>query len=161
MQKTVPCLWFDGNAEEAVNFYVSTFRDSCIESVTRNSEAVSQASGQPAGTVLTITFQLNGQQYMALNGGPEFKFTEAVSFMVNCDTQEEVDMFWDKLSEGGETQVCGWLKDKFGLSWQVVPTALWEMMRDSDPAKFDRVMGAVMEMTKPDIATLRRAYEGA
>ena len=155
MQKITPFLWFDNNAEEAVNFYVSIFRNSRIISVSRYPEG----SPGPAGTVMTATFQLEGQEFMALNGGPQFKFTEAVSFMVNCETQEEVDHYWEKLGEGGHPSQCGWLKDKFGLSWQIVPVQLGEMMSDKDPQKVQRVMQAMLKMIKIDIAGLKRAYE--
>lgn len=160
MQKIVPCLWFDDQAEEAVNLYVSLFKNSKILNVSRYDEASAQASGKPAGSVLTVSFMLNGQEFMALNGGPEFKFTEAVSFVVNCETQEEVDRLWDKLTaDGGEESQCGWLKDKFGLSWQIVPTALGELLSDPDPIKAGRVMQAMLQMKKIDVAKLRQAYE--
>ena len=155
MQKITPFLWFDDNAEEAVNFYISIFRNSRIVSMSRYGEA----GPGPAGAVMTATFQLEGQEFMALNGGPEFKFTEAISFFVNCETQEEVDRLWEKLSAGGEKGQCGWLKDKYGVSWQIVPTALGQMLQDPDPRKSQRVMQAMLQMTKIDIATLRRAYE--
>jgi predicted 3-demethylubiquinone-9 3-methyltransferase (glyoxalase superfamily) len=155
MQKITPFLWFDDNAEEAVNFYISVFRNSKIISSSRYGE---EGPG-PAGTLMTATFQLEGQEFMALNGGPEYKFTEAISFFVNCETQAEVDRLWEKLSEGGEKSQCGWLKDKFGVSWQIVPTALGQMLQDPDPQKSQRVMQAMLQMTKIDIATLRRAYE--
>lgn len=160
MEKISPCLWFDDNAEEAVNYYVSVFPDAKIESITRYSEEAAEAAGRPVGSVLTVAFQVKGQHLMALNGGPEFKFSEAISLMVNCDTQQELDMLWEKLSEGGEESYCGWLKDRFGVSWQIVPASLWEMMRDADPARFQRVMAAVLQMRKLDIETLKRAYEG-
>jgi predicted 3-demethylubiquinone-9 3-methyltransferase (glyoxalase superfamily)/predicted aspartyl protease len=160
MQKIVPCLWFDSQAEEAVNFYTSLFKNSKIMNVARYDEAGAKASGRPQGSVMTITFQLDGQEFMALNGGPVFKFTEAISFVVNCETQEEVDRLWNNLTEGGEEVQCGWLKDRFGLSWQIVPTALGELMSDPDPAKGQRVMQAMLQMKKIDIAGLRRAYEG-
>jgi predicted 3-demethylubiquinone-9 3-methyltransferase (glyoxalase superfamily) len=156
MQKITPFLWFDDNAEEAMNFYISIFRNSRIVSVTRYGEA----GPGPKGTVMTGKFQLEGQEFMALNGGPHFKFTEAVSFVVNCETQEEVDEFWEKLSEGGEESQCGWLKDKYGLSWQIVPTILIEMLQDKDPEKSQRVMKAMLQMIKIDIKTLKQAYEG-
>jgi predicted 3-demethylubiquinone-9 3-methyltransferase (glyoxalase superfamily) len=155
MQKITPFLWFDHQAEEAMNFYTSIFRNAKIISVSRYGEA----GPGPAGTVMTGTFQLAGQEFMALNGGPEFKFTEAISFFVNCETQEQVDELWDRLSEGGEKGRCGWLKDKFGVSWQIVPTALGELMNDPDPAKSQRVMQAMLQMDKIDIATLQQAYE--
>jgi len=155
MQKITPFLWFDNNAEEAVNFYVSIFRNSRIISVSRYPEG----SPGPAGTVMTVTFQLEGQEFMALNGGPQFKFTEAISFFVNCETQKEVDELWEKLSQGGEKGPCGWLKDKYGLSWQIIPTALGQMLQDRDPQKSRNVMQEMLQMTKIDIETLRRAYE--
>ena len=156
MQKITPCLWFDNQAEEAMNHYVAIFKNSKAGSVTR----YGGAGPGPKGSVMTASFELEGQQFTALNGGPHFKFTEAVSFVVNCDTQEEVDELWAKLSEGGQTQQCGWLKDKFGLSWQIVPSVLIELMTDPDPEKTRRVTEAMLQMTKIDIATLRRAYEG-
>jgi len=156
MQKITPFLWFDDNAEEAMNFYVSIFRNSRILSVTRYGEAGPGAKG----SVMTGKFQLEGQEFVALNGGPHFKFTEAISFVVNCETQEEVDEFWEKLSEGGEESQCGWLKDKYGLSWQIVPTILIEMLQDKDPEKSQRVMKAMLQMIKIDIKTLKQAYEG-
>ncbi len=159
MQKITPCLWFNDQAEEAANFYTSIFKNSKIMEVARYDEAGARASGKPKGTVMTITFQLNGQEFMALNGGPEFKFTEAISFVVNCDTQEEVDEFWDKLTNGGEEVQCGWLKDKYGLSWQIVPIALSEMLGDKDPEKAQRVMQAMLQMKKIDIKGLKQAYE--
>jgi predicted 3-demethylubiquinone-9 3-methyltransferase (glyoxalase superfamily) len=155
MQKITPFLWFDNQAEEAMNLYVSLFKNSKVLSVSRYGEG----GPGPAGTVMTATFQLDGQEFMALNGGPEFKFTEAISLFVNCETQEEVDKLWEKLSEGGEKSQCGWLKDKFGLSWQIIPTALGQMLGDPDPRKAQNVMQAMLQMTKIDIATLRRAYE--
>ena len=157
MQKITPFLWFDGNAEEAVNFYTSIFPKSKIVSVSRHGDA----GPGPKGTVMDMTFELEGQQFMALNGGPQFKFTPAISLLVRCKTQAEVDRYWDKLSAGGQTIECGWLQDKFGVSWQIVPTVLFEMMTDKDPKKADRVMSAMMEMKKLDIAGLERAYEGA
>jgi predicted 3-demethylubiquinone-9 3-methyltransferase (glyoxalase superfamily) len=155
MQKITPFLWFDGNAEEAMNFYLSSFKNSKLLSVTRNGES----EPGPQGTVMMATFQLNGQEFMALNGGPLFKFTEAVSFFVNCETQQEVDELWEKLSEGGEKGRCGWLKDKFGLSWQIIPSALGELMNDKDAGKAKRVMEAMLQMDKIDINTLKKAYE--
>jgi len=159
MQRITPFLWFDNKAEEAVNFYVSIFKNSKIGSIARYDEKGSQASGRPKGTVMTVTFQLDGQEFMALNGGPLFKFTEAISFMVNCKTQEEVDEFWEKLSAGGEKGRCGWLKDKYGLSWQIVPTVLGEMMQDKDAEKSKRVMEAMLQMDKLDIKRLKQAYD--
>jgi predicted 3-demethylubiquinone-9 3-methyltransferase (glyoxalase superfamily) len=160
MQKITSCLWFDQQAEEAVNFYVSLFKNSKIVNVARYDEASAQASGQPKGSVMTVTFQLEGQEFMALNGGPAFKFTEAISFIVNCETQEEVDRLWNALTQGGEEVQCGWLKDKYGLSWQIVPTILEELLSDPDPVKAQRVMQAMLQMKKLDIAGLRRAYAG-
>jgi predicted 3-demethylubiquinone-9 3-methyltransferase (glyoxalase superfamily) len=162
MQKITPCLWFDDQAEAAVNFYVSLFKNSKITNVARYDEAGAKASGRPVGTVMTMTFQLDGQEFMALNGGPIFKFTEATSFIVNCESQNEVDRLWDALTaHGGEESQCGWLKDRFGLSWQIVPTALGELMSDPDPAKAQRVMQAMLQMKKIDIAKLRQAHAHA
>ena len=156
MQKITPFLWYDDKAEEAMNFYVSIFKNSKIGKVSRYGEA----GPGPKGTVMVATFQLDGQDFMALNGGPHFKFTEAISLVVDCETQEEVDEFWEKLSEGGEKSQCGWLKDKYGLSWQVVPTILGELMQDKDPEKSQRVMKAMLQMKKIDIQILKQAYEG-
>jgi predicted 3-demethylubiquinone-9 3-methyltransferase (glyoxalase superfamily) len=156
MQKITPFLWFNDNAEEAMNFYISIFKNSKVLNVARYGEAGPGANG----TVMTATFQLDGKEFVALNGGPHFKFTEAISFVVNCETQEEVDEFWEKLSEGGEKSRCGWLKDKYGLSWQIVPRVLGEMMQDKDPEKSKRVMEAMLQMDKLDIKTLKQAYEG-
>ena len=155
MQKITPFLWFDGKAEEAANFYVSIFKDSKIGTVNRYGD---HGPG-PKGTVMIATFQLNGQDFIALNGGPQFKFSPAVSFVVNCETQEEVDHFWEKLSLGGTKQQCGWLQDKFGVSWQIVPTALGKLMSDPDREKTSRVMQALMQMTKIEIKGLQQAYE--
>ncbi len=154
MKKITPFLWFDGKAEEAMNFYVSLFKNSKVVSITRYGEA----GPGPKGTVMTAAFQLNGQEFTALNGGPQFTFSPAISFVANCETQQEVDELWEKLSEGGEKQVCGWLKDKYGLSWQVVPTVLVEMLQDKDPEKAGRVMKAMLQMGKIDIKTLQQAY---
>ena len=161
MQKIAPCLWFDDKAEEAVNFYVSIFKNSKVGSIARYGEAGAKVSGRPKGSVMTVIFELDGQEFMALNGGPIFKFTEAVSFMVNCETQEEIDRMWEKLSEGGDkkAQQCGWLKDKYGVSWQIVPTVLAEMMQNKNPEKTNRVMQAILQMKKIDIKTLKQAYE--
>ncbi len=159
MQKIVPCLWFDKQAEEAVDFYVSIFKDSDIVSVTRYGDAGAKASGQTKGTVMTIMFRLAGQEFMALNGGPVFTFSPAISLLVNCETQEEVDRLWDKLSEGGEIVECGWLKDKYGISWQIIPTILGQLLQDSDAAKSERVMNAMLGMKKIDMEELRRAYD--
>ena len=155
MQKFTPFLWFDGKAEEAMNFYTSIFQNSKIGNVVRYGEA----GPGPKGTVMTATFRLDGQEFIALNGGPQFKFTEAISFWVNCETQEEIDEMWEKLSAGGEKGRCGWLKDKYGLSWQIVPPVLGEMLGDKDPEKSKRVMMAMLQMDKIDIKTLKQAYE--
>ena len=154
MQKITPFLWFDGKAEEAANFYTSIFQNSKILNISRYSE---EGPG-PAGTVMSATFQLDGQEFTALNGGPMFKFTEAISFFVRCETQEEIDQLWEKLSEGGEEEQCGWLKDKYGLSWQIIPVALMEMLQDKDPEKSKRVMEAMLQMQKIDIKALGQAY---
>lgn len=159
MQKITPFLWFDDQAEEAVKFYTAIFKNSKIQSVTRYDEAGAKAAGRPKGSVMVMSFQLEGQEFTALNGGPIFKFTEAISFVVNCETQEEVDHFWNKLSEGGEEVQCGWLKDKFGLSWQIVPTVLGELLGDKDPSKAQHVMEAMLKMKKIDIEGLKKAYE--
>jgi predicted 3-demethylubiquinone-9 3-methyltransferase (glyoxalase superfamily) len=156
MQKITPFLWFDGKAEEAMNFYVSVIPNSKVISITR----VGDAGPGPKGSVLTANFQLHGVEFAALNGGPQFKFTEAVSFVINCETQEEVDKYWEKLSEGGKKSECGWLKDKYGLSWQIVPIQLLQMIADKDPQKADRTMKAMMKMQKLDIKILKQAYEG-
>lgn len=160
MKKITPCLWFDNKAEEAARFYVSLIKNSRIGSITRYGEEGAGASGRQAGTVMTVTFQLNGQDFMALNGGLQFTFSPAISLVVNCETQEEIDTLWDRLSEGGEKNVCGWLKDKYGVSWQIVPAVLGEMMQDKDPEKSERVMKAILQMTKLDIMELQRAYDG-
>ena len=160
MQKITPFLWFDDKAEEAANFYVSLFKNSKVGEISRYGEAGEKVAGRPKGTVMTVEFQLDGQEFVALNGGPHFKFTEAVSLVVNCETQEEVDKFWEKLSEGGEKSQCGWLKDKYGLSWQVVPTVLGELFQSKDPEKSERVMKAMLKMDKLDIKTLKQAYDG-
>ncbi len=155
MHKITPFLWFNDNLEEALNFYASIFKNSKIGNVTRYGDA----GPGPKGTVMSATFELEGQEFYALNGGPMFKFTEAISFFINCETQQEVDELWEKLSEGGEKSRCGWLKDKFGLSWQVIPTTLGKMLGDKDPAKSGRVMQAMMQMSKIDIAALKQAYD--
>jgi predicted 3-demethylubiquinone-9 3-methyltransferase (glyoxalase superfamily) len=159
MQKITPFLWFDDKAEEAANFYVSIFKNSKLGAVTRYGSEGAAVSGRPKGTVMTVTFQIDGQEFVALNGGPVFKFTEAVSFVVNCKTQEEVDELWEKLSAGGEKGRCGWLKDRYGLSWQVVPTALDEMIGDPDARKSGRVMEAMLQMDKLDVRKLKEAYD--
>ena len=157
-QKIRPCLWFDGNAEEAVNFYISVFGNSKILNVARAGDVGPWKKGAVAVTVMT--FQLEGQEFMALNGGPQFKFNEAVSLLVNCETQAEVDDLWAKLGAGGKEIACGWLKDRFGLAWQIVPRILGEMMLDEDRERADRVMKAMMGMVKLDIARLKQAYQG-
>jgi predicted 3-demethylubiquinone-9 3-methyltransferase (glyoxalase superfamily) len=155
MQKIVPFLWFDGKAEEAMKFYVSLFKNSKMVSVTRYGKG---APG-PEGTVMSATFQLEGRDFYALNGGPMFTFSPAISLFVNCETQQEVDELWEKLSEGGEKQRCGWLKDKYGLSWQIIPTTLGKLLNDKDPAKAQRVMQAMLQMDKIDIGRLKQAYD--
>ncbi len=154
MQKIVPFLWFDGKAEEAMNFYASIFKDSKIKTVHRYGDA----GPGPKGTVMSGAFEINGQEFMALNGGPQFSFTPAISFFVNCETQAEVDELWEKLSAGGEKSRCGWLRDQFGVSWQIIPTALGKMLGNPDRAKAGRVMQAMLKMDKIDIQGLQRAY---
>ena len=156
MQKITPFLWFDDKAEQAMNFYLSTFKNSKVVSVMRYGEA----GPGPKGKVMSATFEIAGQEFIALNGGPQFTFSPAISFFVNCQTQAEVDELWERLSEGGEKQRCGWLKDKYGVSWQIVPTVLGEMLRDKDAEKSKHVMEAMLQMDKIDIAGLKRAYEG-
>jgi len=160
MQRITPCLWFDSQAEEAAKFYTSIFKNSKIEGMTHYDEESSKAAGRPKGSVLTVDFQLEGQSFMALNGGPVFKFTEAVSFVINCENQEEIDYFWEKLTAGGREVECGWLKDRFGLSWQVVPTVMIEMLKNPDAQKSQRAMAAMLKMKKLDIPALERAYQG-
>ena len=155
MQKIASCLWFDGKAEEAMNFYTSIFKNSKVGDVMRYGEA---GPGKK-GSVLTATLEIEGQEFIALNGGPMFQFTPAISFFVKCETQEEVDHYWNKLLEGGAPQQCGWLTDQFGVSWQIVPTVLGEMLKDKDAAKANRVMQAMLKMVKLDIRTLKQAYE--
>ena len=159
MQKITPFLWFDDKAEEAVRFYTSIFKNSEILSVTRYEEEGAKAAGRPKGSVMTIAFTLEGQEFIALNGGPTFTFSPAISFVVNCKTQKEIDRLWEKLSEGGEKDRCGWLKDKYGVSWQIVPTVLAEMLQDKDPMKLTKVMEAILKMNKIDMKTLKQAYE--
>jgi len=160
-QKITPCLWFDDQAEEAATFYTSIFKNSKVVRVTRYGEEATP-SGKAPGSVLTVVFQINGQEFTALNGGPHFKFTEATSFVVNCESQDEIDYYWDRLSAGGDetAQQCGWLKDKFGLSWQIVPTALNELLNDPDPEKSRRLWSAILQMKKIDLETLKQAAEG-
>jgi len=162
IQRITPCLWFDDQAEEAVKFYTAIFGNSKIVSVARYGEAGHEVHGKQAGTVMTVAFELDGQAFTALNGGPLFKFNEAISFQIHCKTQEDVDHYWEKLSVGGDVraQQCGWLKDKFGVSWQVVPTVLHEMLNDPDSKKSQRVMGAMLQMKKIDINKLKQAYAG-
>ncbi|HTC47566.1 MAG TPA: VOC family protein [Candidatus Aquilonibacter sp.] len=156
MQKITPFLWFDGNAEEAANFYTSIFKNSRITGTRRCGDAGPDSKG----SVLTISFQIEGQEFVGLNGGPNFKFTPAISFLVNCATQQEVDELWEKLLAGGQAMQCGWLTDKFGVSWQIIPKALGEMLGGKDPVKSQRAMQAMMKMVKIDVGELKRAYEG-
>jgi len=157
MQKITPFLWFDNQAEEAVNYYLSIFKNSKILNVARYGDDAAKVSGRPKGSVMTVSFQLDGQQFVALNGGPVFSFSPAISFVVNCQTQQEVDELWEKLSAGGEQQQCGWIKDKYGVTWQIVPTALGELLSSPDAAKAQRVMQAMLQMTKLDINGLQQA----
>jgi len=156
MQKITPFLWFDNNAEEAMNFYISIFKNSKVGRVTRYGDA----GPGPKGTVMSATFELDGQEFFALNGGPQFQFTPAISLFVNCETQQEVDELWEKLSAGGKKEKCGWLKDKYGLSWQIIPKALGRMLGDRDPEKSKRVMQAMLQMSKIEVEALKKAYEG-
>ena len=162
LQRISPCLWFDSEAEEAANFYVGIFKNSRVGEIARYSEVGKEFHQKPAGSVMIVEFELEGQKFTALNGGPIFKFNEAVSLMINCESQEEVDYYWEKLTAGGDpsAQQCGWLKDKYGLSWQVVSTEMIDMLKDPDIAKSNRVMAALLEMKKLDVAEARRAYEG-
>jgi len=161
MQKISPCLWFDDQGEEAAKFYTSIFKDSKIGDVTRYGKEGYEIHGREEGTVMTVEFEIEGQKFLALNGGPIFKFNEAISFQVYCETQEEVDYYWEKLSEGGDekAQQCGWLKDKYGVSWQIVPTILIKMLKDNDSEKSQKVMKAMLQMHKLDISTLKKAYD--
>lgn len=161
MQRISPCLWFDDQGEEAAKFYTSIFKDSKIGDVTRYGKEGYEIHGREEGTVMTVEFEIEGQKFLALNGGPIFKFNEAISFQVYCETQEEVDYYWEKLSEGGDkkAQQCGWLKDKYGVSWQIVPTILIKMLKDKDSEKSQRVMKAMLQMHKLDISTLKKAYD--
>jgi predicted 3-demethylubiquinone-9 3-methyltransferase (glyoxalase superfamily) len=166
MQGFTPCLWFDDKAEEAANFYVSAFStargsasDSKVVNVARYGEEGAKVSGRPKGSVMTVLFQLDGQKFLALNGGPVFTFSPAISFIVNCETQQEVDWFWGKLTEGGKIDQCGWLTDKYGVSWQIVPTILGEMLQDKDARKAERVMKAMLQMKKIDMQGLKQAYD--
>ena len=162
-RKITPCLWFDDQAEEAAEFYTGIFKNSKVLSISRYGEAGRDVHGRPPGSVMTVAFELDGQAFTALNGGPVFKFNEAISFQINCETQEEVDHYWNKLSAGGDekAQQCGWLKDKFGVSWQVVPTVLPELLMGANPEKSGRAMEAMLQMKKLDIARLKRAYAEA
>ena len=160
MQKITTFLWFDTQAQEAARFYTSLFKNSEIKSVSRYPAEGEEITGKPAGAVMTVTFRLDGQEFIALNGGPQFKFNEAISLVVNCETQEEVDELWAKLTEGGAEVQCGWLKDRYGLAWQIVPTVLGEMLQDEDRDRAGRVMKAMLQMKKIDIQTLERAYAG-
>jgi predicted 3-demethylubiquinone-9 3-methyltransferase (glyoxalase superfamily) len=162
IQKITPCLWFDNQAEDAAKFYVSIFHNSVIGAVTRYGKEGFDVHGRPEGSVMTVSFHLEGQEFTALNGGPHFKFTEAISFVVRCENQAEVDHYWEGLGEGGDEQAqqCGWLKDKFGVSWQIVPTAMFEMLSGTNREKSGRAMQAMLQMKKLDLPALRRAYEG-
>ena len=161
MQKISPCFWFDDQGEEGAKFYTSIFKDSKIGDVTRYGKEGYEIHGREEGTVMTVEFEIEGQKFLALNGGPIFKFNEAISFQVYCETQEELDNYWEKLSEGGDekAQQCGWLKDKYGVSWQIVPTILIKMLKDNDSEKSQKVMKAMLQMHKLDISTLKKAYE--
>ena len=160
MQRLTPCLWFDDKAEEAARFYVSIFKNSKLGPITRYGETAANVSGRPTGSVMTVRFEIEGQEFVALNGGPLFTFTDAVSFMVKCASQVEIDEMWNKLPEGGEEGPCGWLKDKYGLSWQIVSPEWDDMLRDPDAEKSEKVMAAILQMTKPDLEKIRRAYAG-
>lgn len=160
MQRITPCLWFDDQAEEAAKFYVSIFKNSKLGAITHYGDAGAEVSGRPKGSVMTVMFEIERQEFIALNGGPVFTFTEAVSFMVHCETQKEIDEMWKKLSEGGEEGQCGWLKDKYGLSWQIITPGWDKMITDKDGEKSERVMQAILTMKKPDLKTIKQAYEG-
>jgi predicted 3-demethylubiquinone-9 3-methyltransferase (glyoxalase superfamily) len=160
MQKITPFLWFDSEAEEAAKFYTSVFKNSKIHATTRYDETSGRAAGRPPGSVMTVAFELEGQAFTALNGGPQFEFTEAISFVVGCKTQAEIDALWERLSEGGATSQCGWLKDRYGVSWQIVPANLGELLSGPDAQRSQRVMHALLKMTKLDLAALQRAYDG-
>jgi predicted 3-demethylubiquinone-9 3-methyltransferase (glyoxalase superfamily) len=161
MEKIVTYLWFDDQAEEAANFYTSVFKDSKVLGMTHYPEAATEVSGKPAGSVLTVDFEIQGQRFVALNGGPEFKFSEAVSFQIECEDQQEVDYFWDALTDGGEESACGWLKDRFGVSWQVTPKALAKMISDPNPAKVNAAVAAFLPMRKLDLDTIQKAFDEA
>ena len=162
MSKITPCLWFDTQAEEAARFYTSIFKNSKIKQTSRYGEAAAQAAGRPKGSVLTVAFELDGQEFTALNGGPVFKFNEAISFQISCDSQEEIDYYWSRLGEGGDpnAQQCGWLKDRYGVSWQVVPKGIEELYKDETSPAAERTMEAMLKMKKLDIAELKRAHDG-
>lgn len=160
MPKITPFLWFNDNAEEAVNYYVSLFPNSRIKDVTRYDKASAEVSKRPEGSIMTLAFDLDGKEFIAINGGPVYEFSGAVSFVVECKTQEEIDRYWDKLSEGGKPIQCGWLTDKFGLTWQIVPTILYEYLKDKDSEKVSRVAKAIQKMVKFDINALEEAYQG-
>ncbi|CAG0970387.1 2-polyprenyl-6-hydroxyphenyl methylase / 3-demethylubiquinone-9 3-methyltransferase [Methanosarcinales archaeon] len=161
MQKIIPCLWFDNQAEEAANFYTSIFKNSKIGNITRYGKEGYEIHGREEGTVMTMEFEINGQKFTALNGGPIFKFNEAISFVVNCETQEEIDYYWEKLiSDGGQESVCGWLKDRYGVSWQIIPEIIGELVGDPTSEKSQRAMKAMLQMKKIDIEGLKKAYEG-
>ena len=162
MNKIAPCLWFDTQAEEAAKFYTSIFRNSKIKHIARYGDAAAQVAGRPKGSVLTVQFEIDGQEFTALNGGPIFKFTEAISLQVYCENQDELDHYWNRLSEGGDpkAQQCGWLKDKYGVSWQIVPSMIAKMMSEGDPARLERVWQKLLQMKKLDIRTLQQAYDG-
>jgi predicted 3-demethylubiquinone-9 3-methyltransferase (glyoxalase superfamily) len=159
-QKISPCLWFDTQAEDAANFYISVFKNGRIEQVSRYGKAGREVHGKEPGSVMVVAFEIEGLTFTALNGGPQFKFDEAVSFQISCDSQDEIDHFWSKLSEGGKEGPCGWLKDKFGLSWQVVPSELPQLLSGDDGARLDRMMTAILSMKKFDLAALKRAHAG-
>lgn len=161
MQKIIPHLWFDHQAEEAANFYVSAFKNSRLGRITHYGETVAAVAGRAVGTVMTVTFELDGQEFYALNGGPHFTFSPAISLFVNCETQQEIDELWDKLLQGGEQEACGWLRDQYGVSWQIVPKQLAEMVDDNNPQKSESVMKAMLQMKKLDIARLQQAYDEA
>lgn len=161
MQRIVPSLWYDGEAEQAANFYVSLFPNSRIVNIARYGGAGAEVSGKPEGSVMAVSFELDGQAFLALNGGPAFRFTPAISFIVNCETQAELDRLWEKLSEGGATEQCGWLRDRYGVSWQIVPTALERLMTGDDPVRSERVMQAMLGMRKLDIEALTQAFRRA
>ncbi len=160
MRKVTPFLWFDNNAEEAAKFYTATFKNSKIKDIAKYDKGGAEASGRPLGSVMTVSFEIEGQEFVGLNGGPVFKFSPAVSFMVTCETQEEIDRLWEKLAKGGQEQQCGWITDKFGVTWQICPSGLDKMLQDKDKKKAERAWKAMVQMVKLDIKKLRKAYEG-